>query len=1087
MTVPTELHRLAHAYGVQVGYTDLGGKRVYAQPETLLAVLAALGAPVTTMADVPGALRERRAREARKLVEPVLVAWNGRVPPIEVRLTGRHTHGVATAAFHLEDGDVRSVHRDLGDIPLTWIGRSEGEDVEVRAWTTGLVLPLGYHRLRLTAGGHEAEVHVIAAPERAETASLAPPPGQGPEGTRAWGSFLPTYALRDPDDWGVGDYTRLGDLVRWTGERGGRAVATLPLLPAFLEEPLLEPSPYAPTSRLCWNELYVDPTAEPEWKASDEARALTADPAWLEERDRLRGAEKLDYKRLFALRKPALAAMARTLHAQGGPRLELFRQFLDERPVVTDYARFRAAVESRGCAWQHWPDRMRAGSIRDAELLPDAVRTWEVAQWYAHLQMQRVAADGRERGTGLLLDLPLGVHSCGYDTWRWPHLFAHGMGAGAPPDSFFTKGQCWGFPPRIPEAQRKDGYRYLVATLRHHLRHATVLRVDHVMSLLRLYWVPHGMEATHGCYVRGRLEEETAVLCLESHRHGATIIGEDLGTVPRGVRPCMERHDVRRLSVLQFGVGGGAPSQPNPRAVASLNTHDMPTFEAFRKGLDIDDLESLGLFDDDGARDARAWRTRVVRELRQWLVAEGRLAPHAGDDDLVLACLEQLGRGPSPLLLVNLEDLWHETRPHNVPGTWRERPNWRRRARHGPGELAALPGVESAITRLRASRQETCPPAGDLALETPTILDDMDRTLFRAGRHLRLHEKLGARPALVDEVPGLHALHWAPGAEAVELEDATRGLRVPMEPRGDDLWEVFVPGRCRGHRYRYHVTRGGTSRPEGDPMARRLPPGRDDLAEVVDLSFAWTDAPWRTRRRPTTPPRLLEVPDRVWDPSLDAATLARRLLEFAGVVVPEGLRGDEVALRGAAEVGAPLPAGPGRGPETFLVLPSWSERRTPAGADRPLVADVAPASRLGSPAEAAALVDTLHAHGVGVVLAWPAEGDAVDGRPVVEDTFRRPRARPDSDPEEVRRGKAESYLLSTADAWLERYHVDGLLVRTRALRDRAGAGNPLLQAAEILQRLERELGERHPGAIVAAGWRADTTTETAPVLRAPGV
>lgn len=1053
MTLTPQLHRLAHAYGVQVGSFDMKGERRFAAPDTLLAVLSSMGAPVTRMADVPGALRERHARQARTLVEPVVVAWDGRMPPLELRLVGRQRSGLATAAFTLEDGEQRSVHHDLDELPLLHTGTVEGETVVTRTWATGLTLPLGYHRLRLTAGGRTAQALVLAAPERADSASLGPEHGLGPDSARAWGSFLPTYALRRTEDWGCGDYTALAQLVRWTGDHGGRAVATLPLLPSYFEDPLFEPSPYAPSSRRCWNELYIDPTAEPEWAESVKARALAGMEDWVAERDELRDADLLDYKRLWALKRPVLRAMSDSLHHQQGPRAAVLAAFLEERPHVLRYARFRAAVEARGTAWQEWPTSMRDGRLRDAELDPGVVRFWCYAQWIAHLQMGRVAADGKQRGTGLVLDLPLGVHSCGYDTWDKPALFAKGMSAGAPPDSFFTKGQCWGFPPRVPDAVRADGYSGLIATLRHHLEFATVLRIDHVMSLHRLYWVPHGLDATHGVYVRYSADEQYAVLNLESHRHGATIIGEDLGTVPRGVRPAMERHDIRRLRVGQFEVGGGALAAPNPRAVASLNTHDMPTFAAYRQGLDVDDLQELGMFDAPSARWEKAQRRRSLIEVRAWLVAEGLLEEDAPDDALMLAFLRRLARGPSPLVLVNLEDLWQELRPHNVPGTHHERPNWRRRALHGPEDFPALPEVEEAITVLRADRQLPCEfPDSD----SPTILDPRDRALFRAGHHYGLAHRLGARAVHVDEVPGLHALHWAPGANAVSLVDVTRETVHAMEPRGDDLWEVFVPGAASvaasdpatppPRPYRYRISRGGLVTECADPAARAFAPHVDGAPEAslaCDLRYDWNDHAWKERPHRADNPRLIEVPAELLHEA-SAETLTQRILELAGT-------------RGGVSV----------------VLPSWMEHRVRPEGEPPLVGDFAPAAHLGTPQDVMRMVDTLHQHGVGVLLAWPPEGEAVDGRPVIDTQTHSPRALGTADPEDSNRGKAESYLLSSAGFWLEVYHLDGLRILTRRLRDRAGAGNPLLQAAEVLERLRTELAERHPRAQLLTGWQPE--------------
>ena len=1071
MNLTPQLHRLAHAYGVQVASYDMNGVRRFAEQDTILAVLASMGAPVTGLSDVSDALRERHARRAHTLIEPVIVAWGGRLPALELRLAGAQHTDIATATFQLEDGDLRSVHHDLLEMPIAHAGSVEGENVVTRTWDTELVLPLGYHRLSLHAGGRTASALIFAAPEHADTTALDPEHGLRPGRSRGWGSILPTYALRRKEDWGCGDYTALGQLVDWTGDHGGCSVATLPLLSSSCDEPLFESSPYTPTSRCSWNELYVDPTAEPEWRDSEQARALTSTASWTTERDALCSAELLDYKRLWALKRPVLKAMSEFLHQRQGTRAESLQAFLKERPHIAQYARFRTATEIRGGPWKTWPDRMRNGNLRETEIHPAQVRFWEYTQWLAHLQISRVAAQGEKRGTGLLLDLPLGTHSCGYDTWKNPALFAHNMSAGAPPDSFFTKGQRWGFPPQISDAVRADGYSDLRATLRHHLEHASALRVDHVMSLHRLYWVPHGMDATRGVYVNNQPDEQYAVMCIESQRSSTAIIGEDLGTVPRGVRPAMDRHHIRRLRIKQLEFGQNNPAAPNPHAIASLNTHDMPTFEGYRQGLDIEDLESLGMLNAQSANDQRAQRTRTLADARNWLIAEDHLAADAPDEDLVLACLNQLAWGPSPLVLVNLEDLWRETRPHNVPGTHHERPNWQRRAKYGPEDFSSLTKVGEAIATLRVRRRLPCKVPDS---KTPTIFSEQDRALFRNGRHFQLHQRLGARIVHIDEVPGIHALHWAPGADAVSFLDLSNGAAHPMEARGDDLWETFVPAPTsepsEKRPYRFRVTRGRQVDETADPAAwqyglHELPAdtGADSTinhgitSELCQLNYDWTDKAWSARRQALDSTRMLEVPHDVWiDKKVES--LPERILSL-------------VDQRGA----------------TSVVLPTWMEAPTQATQHTRQVADFAPEARFGTPQDVMRLIDTLHRHNVGVLLSWPPEGKAIEANPLLNHGEFDRRVIDTSEPDEISRGKAMSYLISSAAFWLEVYHFDGLRIITRSLRDRFNTTNSLLQTAEIIERIQTDLAGRHPRALFLTGWNNEKNSSDTSEVRVPGL
>jgi len=312
------------------------------------------------------------------------------------------------------------------------------------------------------------------------------------------------------------------------------------------------------------------------------------------------------------------------------------------------------------------------------------VRRYHVfAQWLMDRQLARLSA-----AVDLYLDLPIGAHRYGYDAWREQAGFVDGVSVGAPPDALFTGGQDWGLPPLHPDKARTGGHRYFRACVAAHARHAALLRVDHVMGLHRLYWVPEGASATEGTYVAQPADELYAVLCLESVRGQCAVVGEDLGTVPDQVRPAMTSRGLHRLFVAEFALpsaeGETMPAAP-PDAVASLDTHDTPTLAGWWVGAEIDDRVELGLLSE--AQAVEEWERRRIqrRALAGWLRPPG--------DDLlggVMAGLtEQLAAGPAALVMVTVEDLWLETRPQNVPGTGHERPNWRRRCNRRLDELEA--------------------------------------------------------------------------------------------------------------------------------------------------------------------------------------------------------------------------------------------------------------------------------------------------------------------------------------------------------------------------------------------------------------
>ena len=647
---------LAASYGVQASYVDGTGRRRAASPEAVLAVLRALGAPLDGASELRSARREREAELGRRALDPVVVAWEGETTPsLTLRLPRRGLASHLRLRLELEAGGI-----ETRETRVARLGRRErrldGEPLVALELALPRSLPAGYHELSVECGRHRARCRVIAAPRRA---------CEAPPGERAWGVFAPLYALGRQDGPGVGDYSDLERLVDWTAGCGGRAVATLPLFAGFLDGPL-EPSPYRPVSRRLWSELHVSRAG---LGGGDRRRRALG--RWVDYRAEMRATLAL-----LGRRGPPAGRDARA-----------FREFLKAHPLVTDYARFRATLARRGKPWPLWPERLRAGRLRPGDFDPEVEATYAYAQWVATRELEAVAAHARARDVKLVLDLPLGVHPQGFDTWRERGLFALRASAGAPPDALFTGGQCWVIPPVLPERSRETGHRYFAECLAQSMAVAGLLRLDHVMALHRLYWVPEGHGAEDGVYVRYPAEELYAVVTLESRRHGCPVQGEDLGTVPGEVRQAMRRRGLLRSFVLPLERPRDRRRPVSSRrgaGVAVLRTHDMPAFATFWRGLDPRE------------------RARWVRDLRD----TGRLRSTASRPAEVLqALLALLGESRAPLVLVDLEDLWGERRAHNVPGTTREHPNWRRRLRHPLESFSRLSAVRRLLSELDRARR----------------------------------------------------------------------------------------------------------------------------------------------------------------------------------------------------------------------------------------------------------------------------------------------------------------------------------------------------------------------------------------------
>ena len=696
------LYQLAHLYGVQTAYYDVSHHRQQVSTEALLAVLQSLGAPIASLQDVPSAWRERRQELWQRPLEPVAVAWDGEPSSVTVRLCSSAADTLLNCHLKLETGEQQSWEWIGADLPVVETAEIEGTQYVAKQLLLPGTLPWGYHQLILELpGGHE-ETLIISAPIKAYL-PLAEPENQ------TWGVFLPLYALHTKDSWGGGDFSDLEALTTWVAGMGGQVVATLPLLATFLDE-FFEPSPYLPASRLLWNEFYLDIKRVPELRQCPSAQALLESSSFQKEIGALRHSSLVDYRRQMALKRRVLEELCWCFFAKPSRRLDDLQHFSNINPAVADYTRFRAAGEKQRRSWQSWPQPLRDGVLKDADYNEENRRYHLYVQWLVHQQIEDISKQAKKKSLQLYLDLPLGVHPDGYDVWREREAFILDTSAGAPPDIVFTKGQNWEFPPLHPERIREQGYQYTIAYLRHHLRYAGILRVDHVMGLHRLFCIPKGLEASQGVYIRYRDEELYAILSLESHRSKAIIVGEDLGTVPPYVRPTMKRHGLHRMYVVHYELAANPRKGLLPiphNSVASLNTHDMPPFAAFWQSLDIEQRLEVGHLAKADTHRERKDRRVVKEAMTNFLQDKGWLKESMADAHTALeACLAFLSASQARLTIVNLEDLWLETQPQNMPGTKEEYPNWRRKARYSLEEFCQMPQVLDTLRTMNKLRKQ---------------------------------------------------------------------------------------------------------------------------------------------------------------------------------------------------------------------------------------------------------------------------------------------------------------------------------------------------------------------------------------------
>ncbi|MFI0778251.1 4-alpha-glucanotransferase [Streptomyces sp. NPDC021212] len=692
--------RLAELHGVATSYEPAPGRTVQVPDDTVVAVLAALGVDASTPRSVNDALDRHEARQRDRLLPPCVVLRPGGAPrqalPDGTELRVR-----------TEDGAPRGWGPAAAERPLLPAGTP---------WRPGADLPLGTHTLTAHApDGRTATAALIVAPDR-----MPSPPA------RSHGFLVQLYSLLSARSWGMGDLGDLADLAAWSGRAFGTGFIQLnPLHSAVPGTPAAptDPSPYRPSSRRFPDPVHLRVENVPEYAHLGGAARERADRL-LEAAAALRTSvlhdgALIDRDAVWALKREALELVRAVPLGPG--RRAAYCDFLAERgQALEDHALWCALAETYGPDWRGWPDGLAdPRSARTARARGEHLDRTDFHSWLAWLTDGQLAAAQRAAldagmGIGLVHDLAVGVHPSGADAWALQDVFASGMSIGAPPDAFNSRGQDWGLPPWRPDALAATGYAPYRELLRGLLRHAGALRIDHVMGLFRLWWVPEGRPPTEGTYVRYDADAMLGVLALEAHRAGAAVIGEDLGTVEPGVREALAGRGVLGTSVLWFerdwnGDGAARPLAPGEwRAdcLATATTHDLPSTAARLTGDHVALRHRLGLLGGSLAEE-RAAEAAEVAEWTQLLGRLGLLPEGPGDEEATIRAVHRfLLRTPARMVGVWLPDAVGDRRPQNLPGTWDQYPNWRLPIADAAGRpmtleaLASSPRLHALMTTL---------------------------------------------------------------------------------------------------------------------------------------------------------------------------------------------------------------------------------------------------------------------------------------------------------------------------------------------------------------------------------------------------
>ncbi|MCL7429446.1 4-alpha-glucanotransferase [Streptomyces sp. YS415] len=680
-----DLSRLAGLLGVATSYQPSPDRTVRASATALTLALTALDVDVSTPAAVRQALtaRERALRE--RLLPPTVVQWADADPPAA-----------------------------LTSLPPGTRLRVETEQGETRAATDRL-LP-GVHRLTATApDGRTATAHLVVAPARL--------PGTA---GRTHGLLVQLYSLLSQHSWGMGDLGDLAELAGWAGRTLGSGFVQVNPLHAAVPGAPTDPSPYRPSSRRFPDPVHLRVEDIPEYGRVEDRERVRA---LLERADRLRESvlEKgalIDRDAVWELKREALELVREVPLGPG--RRAAYADFLaEEGQALEDHATWCALAEVHGSDWRRWPAGLRdprsAETARARNELADRVDFHSLLAWLTDAQLTAAQRTAREAGMpiGIVHDLAVGVHPDGADSWAQQDYFAAGMSVGAPPDAFNARGQDWGLPPWRPDRLAESGYTPYRRLLRALFRYAGALRIDHVMGLFRLWWVPQGHPPTDGTYVRYDAEAMLAVLVLEASRAGALVIGEDLGTVEPGVREALRARGVLGTSVLWFErdwAGDGRPLPPDQwrsDCLATATTHDLPSTAARLTGDHVELRYRLGLL----TRSLEEERAEAAADTGEWLGLLARLGLLRGtggghgtsqEEAEIQAVHRFLLRTPARMVGLWLPDAVGDRRPQNLPGTWDQYPNWRLPIADAEGrpvtleELAASPRLHALVEVMRS-------------------------------------------------------------------------------------------------------------------------------------------------------------------------------------------------------------------------------------------------------------------------------------------------------------------------------------------------------------------------------------------------
>ena len=719
------LNRAAESSGIELGYWDIWGHYHEATADTKRALLSSMGIDASSPEALERAMAARTHAEWNRLVAPTVVAKESAAASLDLQVPAEWLGEPASITVKREDGQTFEFQPHLWELPQIASMEMDGRTWMRKRASLPVALPLGYHEIAVRVAGVTATTRYIVTPERAWSE-----PHLGRRGRTA-GVAISLYGVRSNRNWGCGDFRDLLDVIEWVVDELEAGFVSLNPLHAIHNRRPFNNSPYLPNCTFYQNFLYLDVEGIEDFGSSRRARACFDLPEVQQEIRELRSTPFVEYERVSALKlrflKIIFAGFLRNEWRRSTERARQFQAFLDREGVLLERFATHCALDEiihqrdpNVWLWTDWPEPYRN---------PDSVETREFRrkhwrrvlfhqylQWQIDRQLRRAQERARNRRMpiGLYHDLALATDRFGSDLWAHRPFYVSGCRVGSPPDDFSPEGQDWAFPPPNSRTHREDGYRLFAESIRKNCRHGGALRIDHVMRLFRLYWIPDDLGAANGAYVRERNDDFVRILALESVRNQVVIVGEDLGTVEPEVREALSRFGILSYRLLYFeknkdGQFRGIDEYP-AQALVSSTTHDLPTLAGYWVSADIEARHNAGVID-EATYKAQIEQRQADRQKMLDVLFAHRLMPAdlprsaaaypELTGELHNAVVGFLAMTPSQLLAINQEDLTKEMSQQNLPGTTWQYPNWSRKMRFTVEELRSHPEARGFTAMFR--------------------------------------------------------------------------------------------------------------------------------------------------------------------------------------------------------------------------------------------------------------------------------------------------------------------------------------------------------------------------------------------------